>query len=89
VHRNPDRVPERFTTAYFHHPHDLAGEVAEAGLQPGPVVPVEGPLHWAPDIGRRLSDPKQRELILQVLATAETDASVSAATAHLLAVGTA
>jgi SAM-dependent methyltransferase len=89
VHRNPDRVPERFTTAYFHQPHELAGEVAEAGLRPGPVLPVEGVLHWAPDIERRLSDPQQRELVLDVLAAMESDESACAATAHLLAVGTA
>lgn len=76
-------------TAYFHHPDDLAAEMAEAGLGPGSVLPVEGVLHWVPDIEARLLDPGQRRLILDFLAAAEGDAAVSAATAHLLAVGTA
>ena len=29
-HRNPDRTPHWFTTAYFHHPDELEAEVAEA-----------------------------------------------------------
>ena len=88
VHRNPDRTPSRFTTAYFHDPHELASELVDAGLKDGRVLPVEGVLHWAPDIGYRLSDPTQCELILDVLAGMESDTSLCAATAHLLAVGT-
>ena len=30
-HRNPDRVPHWFTTAYFHHPAELPDEASEAG----------------------------------------------------------
>jgi SAM-dependent methyltransferase len=88
VHRNPDRHPDWFTTAYFHHPTDLAAEIAEAGLEPGPVLPVEGVLHWVPDIEDRLADPARRELVLDFLAAIETDAAACATTAHLLAVGT-
>jgi ubiquinone/menaquinone biosynthesis C-methylase UbiE len=89
VHRNPDRHSDWFTTAYFHHPRDLTAEIAEAGLAPGPVLPVEGVLHWLPDIEQRLADAAQRRMVLEFLAAIETDASASAATAHLLAVGTA
>jgi SAM-dependent methyltransferase len=88
-HRNPDRHPEWFTTAYFHHPHGLAAELAEAGLRPGPVLAVEGMLHWAPDIEGRLADPAQRRQVMEFLATTEQDAAACAATAHQLAVGTA
>ena len=83
-HRNPTRDPERFTTAYFHSSHELVEEVADAGLTPGPVLPVEGMLLWAPDIERRLADPDQRRLVLQVLAAMEIDPSNCAASAHLL-----
>lgn len=83
VHRNPGRHPEWFTTAYFHHPQDLAAEVAEAGLLPGPVLSVEGMLHWAPNIAARLADPTQRQLVLDFLAATETDETAYAATAHL------
>lgn len=88
VHRNPDRHRDWFTTAYFHLPRDLVAGIDEAGLTPGPVLPVEGVLHWAPDIEDRLADPAQRRLVLDFLATIEADASACATTAHLLAVGT-
>lgn len=89
VHRNPDRRPEWFTTAYFHDPNELTAEVAEAGLTPGPVLPVEGVLHWAPDIEARLADSGQRRVVLDFLAATEEDVAARATTAHLLAVGTA
>lgn len=85
-HRNPDNSPERFTTAYFHDRDGLSAEVVEAGLTLEDVLPVEGPLHWAPNVRERLVDPDQRELILEVLAAMETDAAACGATAHLLAV---
>jgi SAM-dependent methyltransferase len=85
-HRNPTADPALFTTAYFHQSGVLAAEVADSGLHLERVLPVEGPLHWAPDIHRRLTDSYQRALILDVLATIETDPSMASATAHILAI---
>ncbi len=45
-HRNPDGHPDWFTTAYFHHPDELAPEAAEAGLEPRSPVGLEGPAAW-------------------------------------------
>ena len=44
-HRNPDPVgrPEFFTTAYFHTPDGLAGEIDQAGFADTVVCGVEGP----------------------------------------------
>jgi hypothetical protein len=44
-HRNPDPVgrPEFFTTAYFHTPDGLAGEIERAGFTGVAVYGVEGP----------------------------------------------
>ena len=86
-HRNPDNVPGFFTTAYFHRSDELAAELIDGGLELNTVLPVEGPLHWAPNFQRRLDDPRQRELILAVLAQFEQDPAAVAASAHLLAVG--
>jgi hypothetical protein len=88
-HLNPSNHPERFTTAYFHAPDELAGELDEAGLTGSAVLPVEGMLAWAPGIGDRLADPQQRELILELLAETEGDPALSAASSHLLGVGRA
>jgi len=86
-HRNPGREPERFTTAYFHDRDSITGEITDAGLHLRHVLPVEGPLHWAPGIGGRLADPAQRQLILDTLAVMEHDPAIAGATAHLLAIG--
>ncbi len=84
-HRNPTGDSHLFTTAYFHDRDGLAGEVQDAGLSLEAVVPVEGPLHWAPQISARLADPRQRRLILEVLTVLERDPAMTAATAHILA----
>lgn len=86
-HRNPGRDPEFFTTAYFHDRDAIAGEIAESGLRLLGLLPVEGPLHWAPGIRDRLTDPRQRQLILDSLAAIENDPAMTGATAHILAVG--
>ena len=86
-HLNPGRTDDLFTTAYFHTRDGLLGELAEAGLTRSSVLPVEGMLNWAPGIADRLADPDQRKLILGLLAQAETDPALTAASSHLIAVG--
>ena len=44
-------------------------------------------LHWAPGIRERLSDPAQRQVILDTLAAMEHDPAMADATPHLLAIG--
>jgi hypothetical protein len=66
----------------------LAAEVTDAGLRLIAVLPVEGPLHWAPGIRDRLAHPDQRQLILDCLAALEQDPAMAGATSHLLAIGT-
>jgi hypothetical protein len=86
-HRNPDRVPTWFTTAFFHTRDELAGELAQGGVADVEVLPVEGPFEWAPGVEERLADPRQRDLLLEVIAATEADWAVAGATAHMLAVG--
>jgi SAM-dependent methyltransferase len=86
-HRNPDADPGLFTTAYFHDKAGIASEISDSGLRLLDLLPVEGPLQWAPGIQDRLSDPVQRQLILDTLAAIEHDPAIAGATAHLLAVG--
>jgi hypothetical protein len=76
------------------------GEGAEHDRQLGQVAGVPGgdrepaggrgllavPVHWAPGIRDRLTDPGQRQLILDSLTALEHDPAMTAATAHLLAV---
>jgi SAM-dependent methyltransferase len=86
-HRNPGSDPGFFTTAYFHDRAGIASEITDSGLRLQDLLPVEGPLHWAPGIQERLSDPEQRRLILGTLAAMEHDQAIAGATSHLLAIG--
>src|SRR5437588_270951 len=49
-HRNPDRLPHRFTTAHFHHPDELRAEITGAGLDVMELVGLEGLAGWLPQL---------------------------------------
>jgi 2-polyprenyl-3-methyl-5-hydroxy-6-metoxy-1,4-benzoquinol methylase len=78
-----------FTTAYFHHPDELAGELRAAGLAEVSVFGVEGPTGPALDAhGLERID----EFLPSALASAriaEQDPALIATSAHLLAFGRA
>ncbi|MCO8269663.1 class I SAM-dependent methyltransferase [Actinoplanes sp. TRM 88003] len=83
-HGNPDEVPRWFTSAYFHRPEELAGEVADAGLVLRRVVSVEGPLWMSPAaLDGFLGDPA---LLLDRLRVVEEEPSLLGASSHLLTV---
>jgi SAM-dependent methyltransferase len=84
-HRNPspEAYPNWFTTAFFHHPDELAAEVREAGLDLDAVLAIEGPGwlfedHW--------SDPAQRDSVLRAIRAVEREPSLLGQSAHLLAI---
>jgi len=87
-HRNRTNNPAYFTTAFFHHPEELAAEVLEAGLRHEATLAVEGPAwllqnfdaHWN-DAARPSADG-----LLKALRALESEPSVLGASAHLLAV---
>ena len=83
-HRNPDPVgrPEFFTTAYFHTPEGLAGEIEQAGFTGIAVYGVEGP-GWP--LRQEWADPQRREQILFAARSAETQPSLIGFSHHLIA----
>jgi ubiquinone/menaquinone biosynthesis C-methylase UbiE len=85
-HRNPDpdRRPEWFTTAYFHRPDELAGEVAAAGFLVEHVSGIEGPgwLIWRD----RWDDPQQRAQVLDTARAVENESAVLGASAHIMVI---
>jgi SAM-dependent methyltransferase len=85
-HRNPTDRLDYFTTAFFHRPEDLAGEVLAAGLILDGVYGVEGPGWILPDVAERMAHPERRDALLEVARMLETEPSVVGASAHLLAV---
>jgi ubiquinone/menaquinone biosynthesis C-methylase UbiE len=86
-HRNPDPVGrlEWFTTAYFHHPAELANEIAEAGLTFEAVLGIEGPSWLFPE---RWDDPAQQASLLDAARAVEREATLVGLSAHLLAIST-
>ncbi len=85
-HRNPDRVPGWFTTAYLHHPDELMVEAAAAGLAVTEVVAVEGPPALFREAQERWLEPAARERLLWAVRAVETEPTLIGASPHLLLV---
>jgi SAM-dependent methyltransferase len=85
-HRNPTDRPHYFTTAYFHDPTTLHGEVDDAGLTFESLLAVEGPFWCVPDFDALWEDEGRRALMLGFLRTIEREPSILGASAHILVV---
>ena len=85
-HRNDTGEVRYFTTAFFHHPAELAEEVAAAGLALLDVLALEGPAAYVPDFARRWAEPISRGRMLAFLRRVETEPSLLGVSPHLLAV---
>ena len=85
-HENPEHRPGWFTTAYFHLPDELAGEVRAAGFDLDALIGIEGPAAFLPDIDAWLDDPDRRAALLRAIGRVETAPSLLGASPHLLAV---
>lgn len=86
-HRNPTGKPGYFTTAFFHHPDELAAEVTDAGLTHEATLAVEGPGWLAQPFEDYWDDEARREQLLLAVRLLESEPSVMGATGHMLAVG--
>jgi ubiquinone/menaquinone biosynthesis C-methylase UbiE len=86
-HRNDTERPDYFTTAYFHRPEDLRGELETAGFADPSVLGVEGPAWLLSDFDARWDDAALRDDVLDVARRLEADPSIVGVSAHLLGVG--
>jgi ubiquinone/menaquinone biosynthesis C-methylase UbiE len=84
-HRNPTGNPGWFTTAYFHHPSELALEVKAAGLYLAGVYGIEGMGAWQPHLAERWSDPDGRRVIVDSARAIESEPTLLGLGPHLLA----
>jgi SAM-dependent methyltransferase len=75
-----------FTTAYFHHPDEIALEVDDAGLELDAVYGIEGPGEWMSGVDERLDDEARRDALLALARAVETEPHVLGASPHLLVV---
>jgi SAM-dependent methyltransferase len=84
-HRNPERRPEWFTTAYFHHPDELRREAADAGLEVVELVGLEGLAGWLRALAERWTDADRTQILYSARAV-ESEPSLLGLSAHLLMV---
>jgi SAM-dependent methyltransferase len=85
-HRNLTENPQYFTTAYFHHPEELAGEIRDARLRHELTLGVEGPGWLLQDFDAWWSVDSRRERLIAVARTLEAEPALLGVSAHLLAV---
>jgi ubiquinone/menaquinone biosynthesis C-methylase UbiE len=88
-HINDTGRLDYFTTAYLHHPDELASELQEAGFHGVEVLGVEGPAWLMPDFDARWADPLLRADMLDIARRLEAERTLIGVSAHLLAVGRA
>jgi len=75
-----------FTTAYFHLPDELIGEVSRAGFEDAKVFNIEGPGFLVGDFAERWSDPARRDAMLSLARLVESEPALMGASSHLLVV---
>lgn len=85
-HANPDERPEWFTTAWFHHPDELAAEISGAGFEDVALFAVEGTAWTKPTLAADLALPARRAALLAILRDLEREPSLLGASAHLLGI---
>ena len=72
-------------TGYAHTPEQLDEEISASGLLLGSLVCLEGIALALPDVDARMDDPRERDLLLDVLRTVESIPSLIGLGPHLLA----
>jgi SAM-dependent methyltransferase len=87
-HRNPEDRPHWWTTAFFHHPHQLGDEVAEAGLMTQELVGIEGLAVYLPQLAGNWENPANRDAILWSARAVEKEPTLLGLSPHVLLVAT-
>jgi ubiquinone/menaquinone biosynthesis C-methylase UbiE len=86
-HRNPSGRSRFFTTAYFHHPNELADEVTEAGLALVELAGIEGPGHWmVGDFDTAWAEAAGREHILAAARAIEHEPALLGLGPHIMVI---
>jgi SAM-dependent methyltransferase len=77
---------DMFTTAYLHHPGEIASEFADAGLDGAAQFAVQGFPGYIPELERLIDDEAAREHLMAGLRVIEAEPSLLGASNHLLTV---
>ena len=87
-HRNPQERPHWWTTAFFHHPHQLQEEIEEAGLITQELVGIEGLAVYLPELADNWENEADRDTILWAARAVESEPTLLGLSPHLLLVAT-
>jgi ubiquinone/menaquinone biosynthesis C-methylase UbiE len=85
-HRNRDRDPRWFTTAYFHRPEEFEHEISCAGFEIDALLAVEGPAGRLDNLSWWLEDAERQEILLKTIRRVESERSLLGASPQILAV---
>jgi SAM-dependent methyltransferase len=84
-HRNESRNLDYFTTAFFHHPHELRMELIEGGFPAPRLCAIEGPLWTVPESAAA----EQREDgLMATMRKLENEVTLIGASAHFMGIAT-
>ena len=80
----PEPDLDFFTTAFFHHPSGLKREVTKAGLVPGNIFAVEGPVRLLKDFGLHWQIRERREWLLELARQLEHEQVLLGVSGHMI-----
>ena len=83
-HRNPEERPHWWTTAFFHHPHQLREEAAAAHLEVIELVGIEGLAVFLPHLVDHWEQAADREVIMWSARAIESEPTLLGLSPHLL-----
>jgi len=86
-HRNKSGRFDYFTTSYFHCPKELQEEVNEAGFKFSELLAIESFGWLISDFKHVWNNASKRKLLLNTIRKTESDTSLMALSAHIMAVG--
>jgi hypothetical protein len=81
-HRNETGNLDYFTTAFFHHPHELKLELIEGGFPDPRLCAIEGPLWGVPE----LTTAGQQEELMATVRAIENEPTLIGASAHIMGI---
>jgi len=83
-HRNPKNNPYYFTTAFFHTPAELRGEVEEVGFKMRSELAIEGPAWITGYFDEYWKNTRLRRSIISFIEKVEGESSLLGASAHMM-----
>lgn len=86
-HRNPTNNPAYFMDTFFHHPDELAAEVASSGFEVEALLAIEGISYLMKDLEKNWRIKDHRAFLLEIIGKLESEPSLIGASPHVMCVG--